>query len=234
MTAWNEMFVPMRMHDRLNELTIAEESGRRVPLVKSDKLLHTSKRPPPRDTQPNWVWYFGAVGVVLGTLIGRGGCACAHRSAAFGLARASEDPKASAKPQAATRPRWLTWGFAIFAIFWLVLSAFGGCTLTYFWLFTDHAAVRPNENILQLSPLALPMIVLVPMLLRRKPRAGRISLVLALVMLVASVLGLLLKVLPTMYQPNWNTIALALPTNAGLAWAVWRLNRTLPGKGSTL
>jgi hypothetical protein len=98
----------------------------------------------------------------------------------------------------------LTWGFAIFAIFWLVLSAFGGCTLTYFWLFTDHAAVRPNENILQLSPLALPMIVLVPMLLRRKPRAGR------------------------------NTIALALPTNAGLAWAVWRLNRTLPGKGSTL
>jgi hypothetical protein len=234
MTAWDEMFVPMLMHDRLNEMTITGETGRQVPLVRSDTLVHTSKRPPPRQAQPNWVWAFGAVGVVLGTVMGRGGCACAFRSGppACGLAETSAGAKPAAKPQAA-RPVWLTGAFGLVAISWALLAGFGGSMLVYFWLLTDHAAVRPNENILQLSPLVLPIIVLVPLLLRGSQRAGRISLVLAGIVLAGSVLGLLLKVLPAMDQPNWNIIALALPANAGLAWAMWRFDRLLAGKGPT-
>jgi hypothetical protein len=228
-SAWEETFVPMLLHDRLNEMTITDESGRRVKLVKSDELMHTSLRPAPPEQQPGWVWWFGAVGVVIGTVLGRGGCACALRSAACKLTEASSDSKSSAKPQAARSARWLNWGFATAAVLWSLLGGFAGCMLVYFWLFTDHAATRPNENILQLSPLAVPMIVLVPLTLRGRRRAGRLGFALAVALIGCSLLGLLLKLLPAMSQVNANMIALALPANAGLAWAMWRYDRALRG-----
>jgi hypothetical protein len=234
LTAWDEMFVPMLMHDRFNEMTIIDEAGRTVPLVRSDQLEHTSARKAPRDTPPMWAGWFGLVGVVLGTIMGRGGCACAKGQAACGLAQPSNDrtrtkkSEKDAKPQAESDPtgpsngRWVKWTFIFATMFWLILSSFGSWVLVYFWFLTDHAAVRPNENLLQLSPLCLPMVLLVPLMLRGKRLPGRISLVLGLLILSASLLGLLLKLLPMMNQPNWNMIALALPANAGLAWAVWR------------
>ena len=44
---------------------------------------------------------------------------------------------------------------------------------------------------------------------------------------------LLLKVLPTMDQVNWNMIALAIPANSGLAWALWKTRRNQFMKGAT-
>jgi hypothetical protein len=40
-----------------------------------------------------------------------------------------------------------------------------------------------------------------------------------------SILGLALKVFPQFYQVNGNIIALALPAQAGIAAAMWRLAR---------
>jgi hypothetical protein len=112
-------------------------------------------------------------------------------------------------------------------MFWSLLSAFGGWFMLYAFT-TDHQAVRYNENILQLSPLLLPLVFVIPLALSRRPKAGQIAWVLSAIALAASVLGLLLKVLPMMYQTNANIIALAIPANAGLAYAAWRLSKLPP------
>jgi len=41
-----------------------------------------------------------------------------------------------------------------------------------------------------------------------------------------SVIGLVGKALPWwMYQVNWDIIALSLPANLGLAWAIWMISQ---------
>jgi hypothetical protein len=202
-SAWEEMFIPMRMRVRLNEMTIRDESGKLAPLVKSQVQLHKSSRIPPPDEPPNYLWIF----LLLGVLIG---------GAEAGLAGA--------------RKRIGRWSFAIVAMFWSLLAGFGGWFMLYAFT-TDHLAVRYNENILQLSPLLLPLVFVIPLALSRRPRAGQIAWVLSAIALAASLLGLVLKVLPMMYQTNANIIALAIPANAGLAYAAWRL-RKLPPRGA--
>jgi hypothetical protein len=206
LSAWDEMYIPMRMRDRFNEMTITDELGSEVKLVKNEIILNTSKRPALRTASPNWVGWFLAVGVLIGT----GLAACA-----FSMA------------QAAGWRHPARWGFLLLGICWSFLAGFAGWFLIYGWTLTDHIWVRRNENILQLSPLLFPLVVLVPLVLRRRKQALQIALALAVAALGASVLGLLLKVLPLMYQDNWNMIALALPANAGLAWALWKLNETV-------
>jgi hypothetical protein len=173
-----------------------------VPLVKFEKLLHVSSRLVPLARAPNRVPWFFLVGLLLGASM----LACAI-----------------AIKQMIWR-RTLIAVFLAIAIAWAALSALGGCFVTYTWLLTDHAAVRPNENVLQLGPWMLPMIALIPLVFRRRwPRSKRAAVYIALFAAGASVLGLLLKVLPMMYQSNWNIIALALPMNAGLAGGMWKL-----------
>jgi hypothetical protein len=199
-SVWDEMFIPMRMRVRLNQMTIKDESGKLIPLVKSQVQLHKSRRTPPPDVPPNFLWLFLLLGVLIGV-------------AEAGLVGAKK--------------RLGRWSFAIVAMFWSLLSAFGGWFMLYAFT-TDHQAVRYNENILQLSPLLLPLVFVIPLALSRRPKAGQIAWVLSAIALAASVLGLLLKVLPMMYQTNANIIALAIPANAGLAYAAWRLSKLPP------
>ena len=44
-------------------------------------------------------------------------------------------------------------------------------------------------------------------------------------MAAISAAGLLLKALPMFFQVNWVIIALCLPVNAALAYAVWTMSR---------
>jgi hypothetical protein len=229
MTAWDEMFVPMLLHDRLNQVMITDSSGQAIPLVKSDRLLHTSGRTPPREREPFFVPWFLAVGVVLGTIIGRSGCAVAQAPPPDQKLK-EKNPKL----QASKKRLWPSLLFTVFVLFWALLAGVAGWILVYFWVLTDHSAVRPNENILQLSPLMLPMLVLVPMILRRRARPRKIALVISMIVLAGSVLGVVLKVLPIMRQSNWNMIALSLPANAGFDWAMWRFHQKQSARGSTL
>lgn len=194
MTAWEEMFIPMRMRERFNSLTILDESGREAKLVRREIILNHANRTPERAQAPRWWAWFLLTGVVIG-------------GAMVGLAR-RESRRAKR-------------GFGALAVFWGFFSGFAGCVLIHFWAFTDHIWVRPNENILQMSPILLPMVVLVPLALRGWKKPLRIGRILALIALAASGLGLILKVLPMMDQVNSNIIALALPANAGMAWALW-------------
>jgi hypothetical protein len=206
LSEWDEMFIPLRMRERLDQITVTDENGQQVPLVKLERLIHTSSRPPPRAMPPHWVGWFFLVGLVLGGAMA--GCA------GIGLNQTKK-----------WKRRTLFGVFAVIALAWSVLSALGGCFVSYTWLFTDHAATHPNENLLQLGPWMIAMIVLIPLTLRDWKRSSRAALYIAVFAAGASLVGLLLKVLPIMYQVNWNVIALAVPTNAGLAAALWKRNQ---------
>ena len=200
LTAWDEMYIPMRMRDHFNQMKIVDETGHEVPLVKSQTFLHAQHRDPELDAPPNWLIWF----LFLGVAIGGAEAGFAH------LAR--RDSRSG------------VWPFAISSVFWTLLAGFFGWFLLYGWTLTDHWAVRYNENILQFSPLLLPLVVLIPKTLRGNKRAAKVARWLALSAAGLSILGLILKVLPMMYQVNWNIIALSLPANVGLAWSLWRWN----------
>jgi len=192
---WQEMFLPAKLHDRLNEVTV-QVNGYPVPLVMHDVMLYKSGRPPEPVAPPRWTGRFFAVGLALAAIYGGLGI-LARRHLAARL------------------------GFVLLTTPWLLLMGVGGAILIYFAAATDHVVTRPNENILHVSILALPLLVLLPMSAFGSRRARRLTRYVAFTMVAISVVGVLLKATPLFYQVNWNIIAMCLPANAALAYAAW-------------
>jgi hypothetical protein len=108
----------------------------------------------------------------------------------------------------------------------VLVTGTAGVVLAGLWGLTDHAAAYYNENILQMSILALPLLWLLPGFVRGKRSSARLTLGLAIAVAALSLAGLLLKLLPQFYQNNGQVIALALPAHAGVAAGLWRLARS--------
>jgi len=198
LSKWDEMFLPMRLRDEVRTLRIRDARGNLVPLVVREQTLFEASRPPERSGPPHWLLGFLATGLAIGGAI----------ALLASVARRSVAARA---------------GFAVLTVPWLLFAGIGGLVLLGLWGVTDHAIAYRNTNLLQLSPLALPLAVLVPALAFGKRWATRGAVRLALVVAALSVLGLLLKVLPWFHQANGEMVALALPINCAIAWAAWRL-----------
>lgn len=65
-SAWEEMFIPMKVRDRVRELRVPDDSGRLVPLVMSERALFQAQRTPERQSPPPSAIPLGLIGVVLG------------------------------------------------------------------------------------------------------------------------------------------------------------------------
>jgi hypothetical protein len=215
LSAWDECFLPLKLRDHLATVTILDDEGNPQPLVKKERQISYTARPPLPETRPHRTWQYLAAGVVLGALM-------------LLLARV------------APRRRWARVGFVVVSLGWTLLAALGGTIGAYAWFLTDHAASYRNENQLQLNPLAWPLVVLVPLLaFRARPGAKRthgrmIQLGRAFAAAVAglSLVGLLAKLLPGMYQANHEIIALALPSHLALLLSVYFLSRQVKTGGS--
>ena len=108
------------------------------------------------------------------------------------------------------------------SVVWLALTGLSSLVLLGLWLLTDHTITTHNENVLQMTPLALALAVLLP----RGLRTGRgLVRLLALGIAGLSLLGLALKPFPGFSQANLTAIALLLPINLGLAYGVLKLMR---------
>jgi hypothetical protein len=111
---------------------------------------------------------------------------------------------------------------------WYFLMGLGGLILLGLWAFTDHVAASRNENVLQLGLLALPLVVLLPLGVRRGEKWGRLALAMSAIVTAVSFAGLLLKVLPWFRQMNLEIIALVFPVYLGLTLGLLALSRSHP------
>ncbi len=197
---WDEMFLPEMMHDRLKEVSVIV-NGHEEPLILREKTS-PSTRTPELQSPPALAPWFLAVGMGIAipyALLGR-----------------------------MVRRHWAwRWSFVLVTLPWLLLMGLGGAFILWGWIATDHDVTRPNENVLHVSILALPLAVLLPMLVFGWQRSFMAARNITILMAGLSLLGLMLKALPGFYQVNWVIIALCLPPNLALAYVAWRLARPM-------
>ena len=65
-SAWEEMFIPMKVRDHVRELRVPDETGKLVPFVLSERVLFEAQRTPERTKPPLLVLPLGLLGIVLG------------------------------------------------------------------------------------------------------------------------------------------------------------------------
>ena len=192
---YEEMFLPMALRDHLQQVTLRDSTGAERPLVKAEETLYRSTAEVPPADPPTWWPWFLLTGVIVGGILLVSG-------------------------QALATSRVARWSFGLLAGIWSLFAGLGGFLLAALWAFTHHTAAYANENLLQLCPLALVLLFLLPRLLRRPREAHPLAARVALVMLLASLAGLVIKLLPGVSQMNWEIIAFALPVNVALAFGV--------------
>jgi uncharacterized protein DUF4105 len=206
LSAWEEMFLPLELRGWIRHVTVVDDSGRSVPLVRDERTLFAATEPAPRATPPARIPAFLGLGMALGL----GLWALGRRRVAPG----------SASPGVRRAFAWLAGGWT------LVMGIVGGL-LAFLWAFTDHAVAYRNENVLQANLLLLPLAVLLPAAARGATWPRRPALALATLAAAGSLAGLALKVFPAFHQHNAEILALAVPANLGLALGVGALVRGL-------
>lgn len=205
-SAWEEMFLPVRMMKTLREVTVLDANRREVPLVRAEFTLYESTLPPERQTAPDWLLGFLSVGVLLSA----------------GLLLAAWHGSAHRGPRIIA----LT-GISL----WALLLGLGAVFMVLVWGFTQHWAGTWNENLFFFSPVALPLALLMPVAAAGKAWAARWALWLAVAVVGVSAVGVLVQLLPWFDQVNGEIIAAVLPLNLAMGWAVYRLD--LAGKQSS-
>jgi hypothetical protein len=196
-TAYEETFLPMRLRDWLRLVKVQRADGSTAPLVRAERTLHTSTRPPMRSEPPHWTPAY----LLLGLVLGGGAVALGER--------------ARTRPRARRAMAWSlgAWGGIVGVV---------GMIVAGLWAFTDHAATYQNENVLQANLFALPLAVLLPRALFGGAGARRAALAFAWLAAGTSLLGLALKLLPGFFQHNAEIIALFLPAHVGVLVATLR------------
>ena len=196
-SAWAEMFLPMRLRDRIANVRVTGDDGVSRPLVRREVALYTARRAPEAAAPSNLVAGYLAVGVALGLIIIVAGEAAARDSRG---ARAA---------------------LAVTGTLWSLLAGLCGLIMTLTWTATDHVFMYRNENLLQFTPLSLLLVFLLPRLFLRGASA-RLAWWIAALVAALSVAGFVLQLLPAFVQVNGEIIALALPVHVALAWAAYR------------
>jgi uncharacterized protein DUF4105 len=199
-TAWKEMFLPMALREYVRGVTVAFPDGSRQPLVAGERTLFESTGAQPPDAPPRWLRWYLLLGVVVGAVLAMVGAPARHR----GVERLA---------------------LGTLALLWGVVGGLGGVVLAGLWGLTDHVMAYRNENLFQLNPLILGLAILVPMGLAAPGRARRWARALSRWLVVLSVAGLALKLVPAFDQVNGPVIALALPIHLGMAIGLQRARR---------
>ncbi|MEJ2318089.1 MAG: DUF4105 domain-containing protein [Gemmatimonadales bacterium] len=208
-SAWEEMFLPVRMMEYLREMTVPDGNGGEKPLVKRELTFYESTLGPEPMAPPDWRLQFLAVGVSLaGLFVLLGWLGSRWRGARF-LA-------------------------ALTSTAWALVLGIGGVFMLGIWFLTAHWAGYRNENLFFLNPLALALVVLIPYAALAKPWAVRWARGLATFLAAAAILGLILQPLPWLPQTNAEIIAAVLPPTLAMTWVVLRLTRDPGGTSESV
>ena len=188
---YEEMFLPLAFREHIRSVRVPGPDGTEVPLVRSEETVYLSTTPESPAAPPFWLPVYLLIGAALGGIFWY----CGTRLRRSAGARA---------------------GLAVAGGLWSLLAGLSGVILAGLWLFTDHSAAYRNENLFQFSPLALPLVVLLPLAAYGRGRARRTARTLAAMLVVLGIAGILSELVPGTRQVNAMLIALALPANLGL------------------
>jgi hypothetical protein len=197
MSRWEQMFLPIRLREHLDSVTVAGADGARHPAVRSERVLAEGGRWPVPARPSNWTFRYLFVGLLLGGVL-----AWLGRPGAIGDTSGSGGGR--------------RWAFLALATLWELLAGVAGLILTWLWVFSAHVVAHDNENLLLFNLFALALAVMLPSAVRGKRWAAKPARRLALLVAALAALGLLLKALPAFRQSNIELIALALPVHLGV------------------
>lgn len=197
LSAYEEMFLPMRLRDYIRELRVEDGNGGSRPLVKSERILLPTVSHPEPGAPPRWMATYVILGLLIATLFAVVGWRAARGGA-------------SARFAAGT----------LFSV-WSFGAGMLGLILTLLWTATDHTFAHQNENLLVFNPLWLVLAVLAPMT-AVKGRVSRLTRWLALFLAALASIALLMHLAGLSRESNGEAIALALPPAIALAWAVYQ------------
>ncbi|HSM60210.1 MAG TPA: DUF4105 domain-containing protein [Longimicrobiales bacterium] len=211
-SVWEEMFLPETIRRAVSGMTRTMEDGTERPIALEEELVLEARGIVEPRAPPSWLLYYLVIGAILGAGI------------AWAGARVAAGSRAAA------------WTLAVAGGAWSLLAGVAG-TLLVAVLFTEHWAMAWNLNLLPFNPLHLALVVFVPMVAlggagrgtdgdaesrgavraRRLARAERV----ARIALLATAVGLVVALLP--FQRFGIFMALALPVQAGIWWAMARV-----------
>lgn len=195
LTAWESMFIPMRLRDYLRTVTVPTATGT-APLVSDERVLYAARRPAELPERRGLA--IGALGPVLG---------------AWMLLLA---------PVGAVARRRTRVPAAVMAALWHGVTGLLGLLLIGMWIGSAHVFWYNNWNLLIASPLAL--IAAVPVtraILRGSP--SRLSDAATLATLGMAAFGSLIALFAA--QRMVSVLLLLVPAQIGLAVAYWRHTR---------
>lgn len=201
MTAWQEMFLPMKLRDYLRELRVPDADGAgsaggaQRPLVKREWVMYESRSHQEPPQPPRWMPVFLVIGLSVGALFALLGTRAVRGASAARI-----------------------WAGAIFAL-WCFAAGILGLLLVLLWTATDHVFAHRNENVLLFNPLWLVLVVLLPLALA-KGHLWRTTRALVLLLAGLGVVALVMHVVGLSRQSNGWSIALALPPMLGMTWTM--------------
>lgn len=197
LTKWDDGFIPLRLREWVREVTVTDENGVQRPLVAVEATIFEADRPATAERAPFLLPYYIIAGLMLAAvflLLGR----WAVRSGTGRIV------------------------FGILATVFTFVTGLLGVLLAFLWAFTDHEVAYRNENLFQLNPLALALMVTIIVMLFRKEWASRAAM-LSIVVGGFAFLGFLLQLYPGFQQANGEVIALFMPANIALAWVLGKM-----------
>lgn len=194
LSAWESMFVPMRLRDYLREVTVAAPTGGTQPLVTQEIRLHAPTARPPEPTERRGLT-LGALGPVLGAWM-------------LMLVPTSAEARRKRRIPA-----------AIMAALFYGLTGLLGVVLLGMWLFSAHTFWYWNLTLLLCSPLALAAAVLAARAILRGTRGVLDTMIIAAVVVPAALTALLA---PFVTQQLDGPLLVLLPAHLGLALVIWR------------
>ncbi len=193
-TVWEDMFIPMTLRDHIRTVMIPDEAGELVPLVAREHIVFEGTATLPDDKPPLWVIWYLLCGMAVAMLF----------FILEILARGS---------------RFARFAFVGATGLWTFVIGLGGTILAGLWLLTDHFDSAYNENLFFVTPLALPLAILIPLAVYGPDGAVRPALIVCRLVAGLTLIGFGVQVLPIFDQVNAEIIALVLPPNIVL-WVV--------------
>jgi len=197
LSAYEEMFLPMRLRDYIREIRVDDGHGGTHPLVKNERMLLGTVTHPEPSAPPHWMPEFAILGILIAALFAVVGWRGARGSHGARVASAT-----------------------LFSV-WAFGAGLLGVILTLLWTVTDHHFAHRNENLLLFNPLWLVLAIVAPMT-AVKGRLSQTTRWLTFAIAGLGLIALLLHLTGLSRQSNGEIIAFALPPMLALAWAVHR------------